>query len=354
MELVDLGWTSSFEEHFRGVALPEHSPARVCAIYNHLLRLLTVEGDCLASVSGRLRHAAAGAPDFPATGDWVAASKAPGEDRATIHAVLPRASCFSRKAAGSRTGEQVVAANVDTVFLVGGLDGDFNPRRLERTLVLAWESGADPVIVLTKADLGQDVAERRRAAEEAAAGVPVIVISAATGEGLSALAPYLVRGRTVALLGSSGVGKSTLVNRLLGEERQRTLAVRARDDRGRHATTHRELIPLPGGALVIDTPGLREIQLWASESSLNDTFADLAALATSCRFRDCGHHEEPGCAVHAAVTEGRLAPERLESHRKLEKELRSLEIRQDVGLQSAQKAKWRAVHRQARHHRPRE
>ena len=207
MELVDLGWTSSFEEHFRSIALPEHSPARVCTTYNHLFRLLTAEGDCLASVSGRLRHAADGAPDFPATGDWVAVSKAPGEDRATIHAVLPRASCFSRKAAGSRTGEQVVAANIDTVFLVGGLDGDLNPRRLERALVLAWESGAAPVIVLTKADLGLSVAERRHAAEDAAAGVPVVVISAATGEGVEALSPYLVRGRTVALLGSSGVEK---------------------------------------------------------------------------------------------------------------------------------------------------
>lgn len=354
MELNDLGWTSSFEEHFRNVAAPEHSPARVSATHTHVFRLLAAEGEYLASVSGRLRHAAGGARDFPATGDWVVVSKTPGDDRGVIHSVLPRTSCFSRKVAGSRTDEQVVAANVDTVFLVGGLDGDFNPRRLERALVLAWESGADPVIVLTKADLGQHVAERRRAAEEAAAGVPVVVISAATGEGLSALAPYLLRGRTVALLGSSGVGKSTLVNRLLGEDRQRTLAVRASDDRGRHATTHRELIPLPGGALVIDTPGLREIQLWAGETSLNDAFTDLAALAEGCRFRDCRHRDEPGCAVRAAVADGRLPAERLESHHKLARELRSLEIRQDVGLQRAQKAKWRAIHRQARHHRPRE
>ena len=354
MKLDEFGWSSSLDEQFRARAGAGLGPARVVATYTHLYRLVTAEGEKLGSVSGRLRHVARGPQDFPATGDWVVAELRSGDDRATIHDVLPRASCFSRRAAGARAEEQVVAANVDTVFLVAGLDGDFNPRRVERALVLSWESGASPVVVLTKADLCADVAARRQEMEAAAAGVPVVVTSASTGEGVEDLGAHLVRGRTVALLGSSGVGKSTLVNRLLGYDRQRTLTVRESDDRGRHATTFRELIPLPSGALVIDTPGLREIQLWAGEESLGDAFADVAERASACRFRDCRHEGEPGCAVQAAVDAGTLDPARLASYHKLGRELRHLEIRQDVGLQQAQKARWKSIHKQARKHRPRE
>lgn len=354
MNLEELGWTQSFDAEFRTHAEAGLVPARVAATYTHLYRLLTVAGERMAAVSGRFRHAARGARDYPATGDFVAVEPRPGEDRATIQAVLPRSSCFSRKAAGTRGEEQVVAANIDTVFLSAGLDGDFSPRRVERSLVLAWESGASPVVVLTKSDICGDVDAKRRAMEEAANGVPVLVTSARTGDGLSALDAYLLPGRTVALLGSSGTGKSTLVNRLLGYDRQKTLTVREGDDRGRHATTHRELIPLPSGALVIDTPGLREIQLWAGEGSLGETFSDIAALAETCRYRDCQHNGEPGCGVARALAEGRIDEARLESHRKLGKELRFLEVREDVGLQQAQKARWKSIHKQAKKHRPRE
>jgi ribosome biogenesis GTPase / thiamine phosphate phosphatase len=354
MDLERLGWTSSFEEAFRSFVAEGLRPARVASAHTHLYRLYHEAGECLAEVAGRLRHEAAGPQDFPAVGDWVAASFPAGDGRAVVHAVLPRRTRFSRKMPGSVTEEQVLAANVDTVFLVGGLDGDFNPRRLERALVLAWESGADPVILLSKADLAADVEARRREAEAVAGGMAVHVVSSLRGEGLAAVRAYLGVGRTVALLGSSGVGKSTLINRLLGEERFATASVRAHDDRGRHTTTHRELVVLPEGGLVIDTPGLREIQLWSAAGGLERAFDDVQSLAAVCRFTDCAHESEPGCAVRAAEADGRLSPERLQSYFKLQRELRHLEVRQSHQLQSEQKAKWKAIHKAARRHRPRE
>lgn len=357
MNLEKLGWTSSFEEAFRPFGEDGLTPGRISAGFTHLYRVLTGEGELLAEVAGRFRHQAGGPEDFPAVGDWVALEARLDEGRATIHAVLPRKSAFVRKAAGDTAHPQVLAANLDTVFLVAGLDGDFNPRRIERALVLAWESGAVPVVLLNKADLCADAdTEARRAAVEAVApGVPLHVVSGRRGDGMEALAPYLAPGRTVALLGSSGVGKSTIVNRLLGEERQRTAEVRERDQRGRHTTTHRELIVLPGGAVLVDTPGLREIQLWASEEEgLDRAFDDVARLATGCRFRDCRHRGEPGCAVLAAVEAGQLPEERLASHRKLEAELRHLAVKADLALQAEQKAKWRSVHKAQRKNRPRE
>jgi ribosome biogenesis GTPase len=313
--------------------------------------VVTEAGELLAETRGRLRRGE-DAAGLPVTGDWVVVRPLDGE-RGVVLAVLPRRTAFSRKAAGGETAEQVVGANVDTVFLVMGLDADYNPRRLERYLVLSWESGARPVVVLNKTDLCADLASRTREAEEVAAGVEVRAVCALSGEGLDSLQPELQPGRTVALLGSSGAGKSTLANRLLGREVQPTREVRARDGRGRHTTTARELLALDSGALLLDTPGLRELQLWATEDALGAAFEDVAALASRCRFRDCSHETEPGCAVREAAEAGTLPPDRLASHAKLQREIRHLAVRRDQRARQAEKARWKAIHKQLRNFKPR-
>ncbi|MFI5184180.1 MAG: ribosome small subunit-dependent GTPase A [Vicinamibacteria bacterium] len=345
-----LGWTPALTGAFAPFVSEGLDAARVAVEHQHLYGLYTPHGDLLADVSGHLRHHAHSRLDFPVAGDWVAVRARATERRATIQAVLPRKSLFARQAAGDETEEQPVAANIDTVFLVMGLDRDYNPRRFERYLALASRSGAVPIALLTKPDLCDQAEERRREIESM--GAPAHVISPKRGEGLEVLASYLAPGATVALLGSSGVGKSTLINRLLGEERLKTREVRLSDNRGRHTTTHRELIVLPGGGLVIDTPGMREIQL-SETADVDGTFADIAALANGCRFTNCRHEAEPACAVLGAVADGSLGADRLESHRKLQKELQHQVVRVDQRARLEQKRQWKAVHKAAKRHKTR-
>ena len=346
--LAELGWGPAWEEAFLPFAEQGYRPARVVAQYG-LYQIATGEAEFLAEVSGRFRHQAESPLAYPAVGDWVAvrtpqgATSGMGEARARIHGVLPRTSQFARKAAGLRTEPQVVAANVDTVFLVSALDGDWNPRRIERYLAAALESGARPVLVLNKTDCCEDLTACLAEVGEVALGVAAHPVCALTGNGLGELERYLRAGETVSLIGSSGVGKSTLVNRLLGHEAQRTAEVRASDDRGRHTTTHRELFLAAGGALIIDTPGMRELAVWDGEESLEEAFADIEEIAGRCQFRDCRHDREPGCAVRAAVAAGELPEERIESYLKLQREQAALQVRQEGLARLEEKRKSRSA-----------
>jgi ribosome biogenesis GTPase len=330
LNLQDLGWDDGF-----AAALQPHDnciAGRVSAQHRGEYDVLTEAGELRAHIAGRLRHDASSGADLPAVGDWVALRDA------VIQAVLPRRSAFARKVNLAAAEAQVLAANVDTVFVVTGLDDDFSPHRIERYLTLAWESGAMPALVLTKADLCDDPLALLLQAEQVALGAPAHVVSNVTGEGLDELAPYLGPAKTVALLGSSGVGKSSLANRLLGHEAQATKAL-AEDGTGRHTTVARQLIRLPGGALLVDTPGLREVQLWGADDGIDQAFADVDELAAGCRFNDCAHEQEPGCAVQAAIGEGSLPRERLESYRALQRELQRLAAKQDARLRSEEKKK---------------
>jgi ribosome biogenesis GTPase len=343
MTLDALGWRARFAEAFEAFRGEGVEPARVSLEHTHIYRVMAASGEHLARVAGRLRHAAEGRADFPAVGDWVVLERPPAGGDARIRAILPRFSQFARRAAGNPTEKQVVAANIDVVFLVSGLDRDFNPRRIERYLVTAWDSGASPVIVLNKTDLVDDPDTFIRDVEALAAGVPVVAVSAKRPESLAALRDYVGEGRTAALLGMSGVGKSSIANGLIGEEVLRTREVREHDSRGRHTTTGRQLVPLPGGGILIDTPGMRELQLWDTGESVAGAFADIDALADGCRFRDCRHASEPGCAVIAAVADGTLAEGRLESFRKLQAEQAYQATQQDERARLEVKRRWKVL-----------
>jgi ribosome biogenesis GTPase len=354
--LADLGWDPGWAAAFLPFDAAGWRPARVVAAHRDAWVVATPDGDRPAVISGRFRHEALGPGDLPAVGDWVAAAGTEGDGTVVVQAVLPRRTAFRRStgddgSAPTLAGEQVLAANVDLAFVVTGLDSDFNLRRLERYLAVAWSGGARPVVLLNKADLAPDPEGQRLAAEAVAPGVEVRPMSALTGEGVQALAKdHLEPGRTAVVLGSSGVGKSTLVNALLGTERQRTAGVRADDSKGRHTTTHRELIRLPGGALLIDTPGIRSLAVAGAAEGIEPAFADIAELASACRFADCRHEGEPGCAVRAALDDGSLSPERFASHRKLEREAAHVARSNDPLLRAAERRRWRTIHASVQRH----
>ncbi len=348
MFIEDLGWDAYFEALWNSAETENCNPARVVSQQRGLWRVAGDFEECWAEASGKLRRASEEGEDWPAVGDWVGAEIRAGQTKAEVQWVLPRRSRFVRKVAGKQVAEQVIAANIDTAVIVAGLDGDFHVRRIERYLAQCWESGARPAIVLNKADACADFRQSVGEMDRIAMGVPVFLVSAKTGEGLEALEANFKKGQTIVLLGSSGVGKSTLVNRLLQEERQATHAVRESDSRGRHTTTSRQLFMLPSGVMIIDTPGLRELQLWNAADGLPQTFADIDELAAQCRFGDCRHENEPGCAVQAALASGIIDTGRLESWRKLQRERDFLQRKISPEARHAEKKRVKVIMRQVK------
>ena len=351
--LAQLGWDPAWATAFKPFDERDRWPARVIASRRDAWVVAMPNGDRDAVVAGRLRHDALGPADLPAVGDWVAVTgEVEGDGQVVIRAVLPRRTVFRRGAEdGHAVDEQILAANVDVALVMTGLDGDFNLRRIERYLSVAHAGGATPVVVLNKTDIAVDLAGLRAAADSVAPGTEVVAISARTGEGVNDLAErHLVPGRTAVVLGSSGVGKSTLVNALIGYERMDTGAVREDDARGRHTTTHRELIRLPSGALLIDTPGIRSLGVAGAADGLNSAFSDITDIAVGCRFTDCLHEHEPGCAVRTALADGRLTRARLDSQRKLEKEAAHVARSGNRLLREAERKRWKAISQASSRH----
>ncbi len=358
MRLEAFGWDESWSQQFQALIDTQTTddasgllPGRVSTYTRSTYAILTEAGDRPAEVSGKFAHGAQRG-DFPAVGDWVAFTPSPDGGPATIHHLLPRRTKLSRKSAGAASHEQVIAANVDVLFVVCGLDADYNLRRLERYLVAASDSGAELVIVLNKSDLcsPEEVISREEAVRAIAPGVPVIALSALAPEPPILLQPFLTPHKTGALLGTSGAGKSTLVNALLGAEKQTTQTVRRSDDRGRHTTTQRELFVLPSGGLILDNPGIRELQLWPEQASFESTFPDIEELATQCEFRDCRHAGDRGCAIAAAISAGELDAERWESYLKLRKELRHVAIQVDDNVRREEKRRIKKLHSDQKRH----
>jgi ribosome biogenesis GTPase len=331
-DLAVLGWTPDLAAAFAAFAREGLVPGRIVLEHNHVYRVVTPDGECLAEAAGRLKHDAGGQQDLPAVGDWVAVHFSPGGARGAIRAILPRRSRFSRKAAGRETLEQVVATNIDIVFIVFGLDAPMRPRGIERYLVLTRRSGARAVVVLNKSDVCEDVAAAIARAAAVAGSVPVFAVSARQEETLAPLRRFLTPGHTLAVLGPSGAGKSSIVNRLVGRDVLPTGSVRQRDARGRHTSVHKQLVVVPGGGVIIDTPGLRELQLWETEDAVDDTFDDVS-------------DQEPGCAVKGAVAAGALDPERYQSYLQLQRERAAFERKHEERAQLDAKRETKVIHR---------
>ncbi|MBE7413552.1 MAG: ribosome small subunit-dependent GTPase A [Leptospiraceae bacterium] len=343
MQLVDLGWNSFFENHFEQYRNEKYSPLRIIRENREKYIAYGEFGEFLCEISGKYRFDKDSKAEFPTVGDWVVSTIRLDENKATIHAILPRRSVFSRKVADQITDEQVVAANINTIFIVTGLDLNFNLRRIERYLAMAWNSGATPVIILNKSDLCPENEIRKSEVESIAFGVDIHTISAAQNIGIEILNRYIRPGETVAFVGSSGVGKSTIINSLLGKNKLKVNEVSELGSRGRHTTTHRELILLPNGGIVIDTPGMRELQVWGDEEGLKHVFDDIEELASNCRFKNCSHENEPGCAIIEATNNGTLDSGRLESFYKLKKEFSYLADRQTMKASAIEKARGKKI-----------
>jgi ribosome biogenesis GTPase / thiamine phosphate phosphatase len=346
--LQELGYSPRWQALFETYLTAGLTAARVIRSDRGSALIATAAGITRAKPSTRLLKAAGGSADLPAVGDWVAVLAPEDIEVPLIEAVLERASVITRGDPGKTSDVQVLAANIDIVFIVHPIADPPNLRRIERELALAWDSGAAPVIVLTKADVSADPEAARTAVESVAFGADVLVVNALAGEGVHALLTRVSDQRTAVLIGPSGAGKSTLINALLGEQRQVTREVRVSDGRGRHTTVARELVQMPGGGMLIDTPGLRELGLTGSEEGLSSAFPDVERFARSCRFRDCTHHDEPGCAVRTAVESDNLPPERLASYHKLESEAQVAAMKTDVRLRAEEKRKWKIIHKAAK------
>jgi len=358
MDLKNIGWDAFFESHLERIMKNakydyKFLVGRVSAVHSNLCQVLTEGGEMAAQVSGKVRdninNELIGSdgenPDagFPAVGDWVVMIHDQQHNSGIIRMILPRKTKFSRNAAGTVSQEQVIAANMDYAFIVAGLNADLNPSRIERYLVTAWNSGAVPVILLNKADLYPDAGEKAAEIEGIAPGVAIHAISAINQDGLQQLDQYLNRGRTAVFIGSSGVGKSTIINRLLGKDIIKVMEISDYKDKGLHTTTRREMYLLENGGIVIDTPGMRELQLWEGEGGLSGTFADIEEIAARCRFKDCRHQNEPNCAVRAALESGEIAPARYKNYQKLQRELKYQESRNDAKARMEQSRKWKNI-----------
>lgn len=344
MSLRDYGLNEAILEYFTSISLDDAFLGRVMSSDGKRSIIMTEQGELTANISGKLRVRPEGPP---VVGDWVVLKEV--QDTTSIVMVLPRRTKISRKAPGRTTTEQLVAANIDTIFVMMGMDNDFNLRRLERYLVLISASGAEGVILLNKCDIPEDPDTMLSSVLDIAGSVPVLMLSALDGTGVDDVEKQLSPGRTVCLLGSSGSGKSTLINRLLGEERIRTSSV-GNNDKGKHTTTSRELYLLMSGALIIDNPGIREVQLWAGDEDIDNAFADIQELSENCKFKDCQHLTEPDCAILNALENGELSRERYESYQKMKRELHHTRMRADMSAASAEKARWRGLKKDIRHY----